>query len=84
MQACYRDNLLQISSDKACGGSMQKLWVSARWVLTSAEPKPQDAKDDAKVVVCQQLETGAYAGTRELKPSCVPANPTPAAPAATH
>jgi len=79
VEACYRDSLLQIANDTACGASRAKLWVSARWVITSAGPATQDAK-----VVCQQLETGAYAGTRALKPPCVPGNPTPAAPTAAH
>jgi hypothetical protein len=79
VEACYRDSLLQIANDTACGASRAKLWVSARWVITSAGPASQDAK-----VVCQQLETGAYAGTRALKPPCVPGNPTPAAPTAAH
>jgi hypothetical protein len=78
VEACYRDNLLQIANDHVCGSTKGKLWVSARWVLTSAAP----ASEDANVVVCQQLETGAYAATRSLKPPCVPGNPTPAASAA--
>jgi hypothetical protein len=79
--ACYRGSLLQISNDQACGGAHRKLWVSTRWVLTSADPK----SEGATAVVCQQLETGAYAGTRALKPPCVPGNATPAAaPAETH
>jgi hypothetical protein len=79
VEACYRDSLLQIANDTACGGSKAKLWVSARWVITSAGPASENAK-----VVCQQLETGAYAGTRALKPSCVPGNPTPASATVTH
>jgi hypothetical protein len=78
VEACYRDNLLQIANDHVCGSTKGKLWVSARWVLTSAAP----ASEDANVVVCQQLETGAYAATRSLKPPCVPGNPTPAPSAA--
>ena len=80
VEACFRDSLLQLTNDSACGASKGKLWVSARWVLTSTDA----ASEGTKVVVCQQLETGAYAGTRELKPPCVPANATPAASAPAH
>jgi len=80
VEACYRDSLLQIANDTACGASKAKLWVSARWVITSAGPDPKDPK----VVVCQRLETGAYAGTRALKPPCVPATATPASSTAAH
>lgn len=78
VEACYRDNLLQIADDRVCGASKGKLWVSARWVRTSAARE----SEDANVVVCQQLETGAYAATRSLKPPCVPGNPPPAPSAA--
>lgn len=78
VEACYRDNLLQIADDRVCGATKGKLWVSARWVRTSAARE----SEDANVVVCQQLETGAYAATRSLKPPCVPGNPPPAPSAA--
>src|SRR5258708_4525897 len=34
---CYRDSLLQIANDAACGRGTGQLWVNTRWVVTSAE-----------------------------------------------
>jgi hypothetical protein len=82
VEACYRDSLLQLTNDSACGLAKGKLWVSARWVRTSADAA--SASEGTQVVVCQQLETAAYAGTRALQPPCVPANATPAASSPSH
>ena len=35
---CFRGSLLQLDNDAACGHGTGRLWVSSRWVLTSAEP----------------------------------------------
>jgi hypothetical protein len=69
IEACFRGSLLQIANDKVCGAGKGRLRVSSRWVMTTADSPPN--RD--KVVVCQQLETGAYAGTRGLSsPPCIP------------
>ncbi len=66
---CYRGSLLQVGNDAACGRQTGPLWINSRWVITSAEL--QDKR--AHAVICQQLETGAWAGTRDLQLDCVPA-----------
>jgi hypothetical protein len=68
--ACFRGGLLQIDTDAVCGAGKGKLWISSRWVITTAKPSPKD-----KAAGCQQLETGAYAATRALPGPCVPASP---------
>jgi hypothetical protein len=65
---CYRGSLLQVANDAACGRQTGPLWINSRWVVTSAELK----ESHAHAVVCQQLETGAWAGTRDLQLDCVP------------
>lgn len=65
---CYRGSLLQVENDAACGRQTGRLWINTRWVVTSAEL--QDTH--AHAAVCQQLETGAWAGTRDLQLDCVP------------
>ena len=65
---CYRGGLLQVENDAACGRPTGPLWINSRWVVTSAEI--QDTH--AHAVVCQQLETGAWAGTRDVQLDCVP------------
>jgi hypothetical protein len=81
---CYQGSLLQVENDAACGRQTGPLWISSRWVVTSAELEDSHAH----AVVCQQLETGAWAGTRDLKLDCVPQKkelslePTQAAPPA--
>jgi hypothetical protein len=84
VEACYRGSLLQLTDDSVCGLAKGKLWVSARWVRTSADAASASASEGTKVVVCQQLETAAYAGTRALQPPCVPANATPAPSSPSH
>lgn len=65
---CFRGSLLQVANDSACGQGTGALWVSSRWVVTSAElQRPQ-----ARAAACQQLETGAWAGTRAYTFDCVP------------
>src|ERR1700733_12137834 len=34
---CFQDSLLQVANDSACGRGTGRLWVSSRWVLTSAD-----------------------------------------------
>jgi len=65
---CYRGSLLQVANDAACGRQTGPLWINTRWVVTSAELQ----STQAHTVVCQQLETGAWAGTRDLNLDCVP------------
>jgi hypothetical protein len=65
--ACFRGNLLQIDNETACGAGTGRLWVSVRWVVTRAPPP-----DSGNGVVCQQLDTAAYAGSRGLTPPCTP------------
>lgn len=65
---CYRGSLLQVANDAACGRQTGPLWISSRWVVTSAELKDTNAH----ATVCQQLETGAWAGTRDLQVDCLP------------
>lgn len=65
---CFRGNLLQLANNAACGKDTGPLWVSARWVVTSAELQHHDKQ----VAVCQQLETNAWAGTRDFKLDCQP------------
>jgi hypothetical protein len=68
---CYQDSVLQIANAAACGRGTGPLWVSSRWVVTSAEL--QHARVEA--AHCQKMETTAYAGTRDFPPSCLPENP---------
>lgn len=65
---CYAGGYLQVANVAACGRQTGSLWVSSRWVVTSAQL--QDTQTHA--VVCQQLETGTWAGTRDLKFDCLP------------
>jgi hypothetical protein len=65
---CFRGSLLQIPNDSACGTGTGPLWVSSRWVMTSAEL----VKPAARAATCQQLDTGSWAGTRAYDFDCVP------------
>ena len=65
--ACFRGGLVQIDSDAVCGAGKGRLWVSSRWVVTTAKSAPKD-----KAAGCQQLQTSAYAATRGLPAPCVP------------
>jgi hypothetical protein len=65
--ACFRGGLLQIDTDALCGARKGRLWVSSRWVVTTAKAEPKD-----KSAGCQQLQTNAYAATRTLPAPCVP------------
>jgi hypothetical protein len=65
---CFRGSLLQIPNDTACGAGTGPLWVSSRWVMTSAELK----QPALRAATCQQLDTGAWAGTRAFDFDCVP------------
>jgi hypothetical protein len=68
VEACYRGSLLQLPNDSACGAGTGKLWIGTRWVVSSADL----AKGTERAAVCQQLETGAWAGTRALSFECKP------------
>ena len=65
---CFHGSLLQIANDSACGSGTGLLWVSRRWVMTSADL----SKPAAHAAACQQLDTGAWAGTRAFDFDCVP------------
>lgn len=65
---CYRGSLLQIANQSACPAQSGPLWINARWVITSGELEDTHAH----AALCQQLETGAWAGTRDLQLDCVP------------
>jgi len=67
---CFRGSLLQVANDAACGRSTGPLWVSSRWVVTSAERQQQQQQPQKPVAVCQQLETHAWAGTRDFPSGC--------------
>jgi hypothetical protein len=74
---CFGHSLLQIGNAAACGPDTGPLWVSSRWVVTTAD-KQQPA---SRTVTCQQLETSALAATRDLALDCVPKKPAPTAAA---
>ncbi len=73
---CFNGSLLQVANNTACGANTGPLWVSSRWVVTTAD-KQQPA---SRAATCQQLETSALAATRELALDCVPKKRTPATP----
>jgi hypothetical protein len=66
---CYQNNLLQLENDAACGQGTGRLWVSSRWVLTSAELQHTQSRTAA---TCQRLDNSAVAATRDFLPDCVP------------
>ena|ERR1700683_556193 len=80
--ACFRGSLLQLANDTACGTATGHLWVSSRWVHTSADA--QLTERDA--ATCQHLDTSALAATRDYPIKCVPQKkdqqPQPPKPAA--
>ena len=83
---CIQGSLLRLDHVSACGLPAGPMWISSRWVITSAEL----SHTTTKAATCQQLETGAWAGTRDLNLECIPekepnpgAAPAQPAPAAT-
>ena len=76
---CFRDSLLQLDNDAACGRGTGRLWVSSRWVLTSADLQRTQGRAAA---TCQRLDNSAVAATRDFLPDCVPRQPAvaPSAP----
>jgi hypothetical protein len=88
LDCCCQNSMLQVANDSACGRGTGPLWVDSRWVVTSAELQ----RPEAHAATCQQLDTGAWAGTRAYDFDCVPqkkelqpkdaSNPQPAAAAA--
>jgi hypothetical protein len=76
--ACFRGNLLQLANDTACGTTTGHLWVSSRWVHTSADAELTE-RDAA---LCQHLDTSALAATRDYPNKCVQKKDQPAPKAA--
>jgi len=80
---CFQGSLLRLDNSSACGVATGPLWVGSRWVLTSADLN----RTANRAATCQQLQTGAWAGTRDLNLDCVPrkkgpdSKADPAAPA---
>jgi hypothetical protein len=68
VEGCFRGSVLQIANDSACGADTGHLWVGARWVVTTADLE----HGTERVAVCEQLETGAWAGTRAFSFGCKP------------
>src|SRR5580698_808715 len=76
---CFQGSLLRLDNSSACGVATGPLWVGSRWVLTSADLN----RTANRAATCQQLETGAWAGTRDLNLDCIPQKKGPdAKPAA--
>jgi hypothetical protein len=69
--ACLSGGLLQIDVAARCGVAKGKLWISSRWVITSAEL----ASPGPKSAACQQMQTDAYAASRAIPAPCVTGNP---------
>jgi hypothetical protein len=67
VMGCFQDSLLQLENDSACGRGTGRLWVSSRWVVTSA-----DLQRTHHVVPCQRLDNSAVAATRDWLHGCVP------------
>ena len=73
---CFQGSLLRLDHVSACGLPPGPLWISSRWVITSAEL----SHATSKAATCQELETGAWAGTRDLNLECIPQKkPSPGA-----
>jgi hypothetical protein len=68
---CFQDSLLQLDNDAACGRGTGRLWVSSRWVVTSADLQRMRDHDGA---TCERLDNAAVAATRDWLPECVPQN----------
>jgi hypothetical protein len=73
VEDCFKGSLLRLPNNNACGQGAGKLWVGTRWVVTTADL----AKTQERAAVCQQLETGAWAGTREFSFGCKPRSRKP-------
>lgn len=65
---CFRGSLLQVANEAACGRDTGPLWVSTRWVVTTADQQ----RTQTRAATCQQLETGALAASRDFGLDCVP------------
>ena len=70
---CFRGSLLQVANEAACGRDTGPLWVSTRWVVTTADKQ----RTQTRAASCQQLETGALAATRDFGLDCVPQKKDP-------
>ena len=71
VMGCFQNSLLQLDNDSACGRGTGRLWVSSRWVLTSADLQREQSHLAA---TCQRLDNSAVAATRDFLPDCVPQN----------
>lgn len=74
--SCFQGSLLQLPASAVCGRVSGPLWVSSRWVTTNADAPPGRAAEPSRTTgkaTCEQLQTGAYAATRDYPYSCVPA-----------
>jgi hypothetical protein len=72
---CFQGSLLQVSAAAVCPGVSGPLWVSSRWVRTTADPAPGIGADKSRAAAqatCEQLQTGAYAATRDYQYTCQP------------
>lgn len=73
---CFQGSLLQVSAQAVCPGVSGPLWVSSRWVRTTADRPPAGGADQSRSAAqatCEQLQTGAYAATRDYQYTCQPA-----------
>lgn len=74
--ACFRGSLLQLPDVAVCPGVSGPLWVGSRWVKTNEPTGPvvrADQSHSAAPATCEQLQTGAYAATRDYRYTCQPA-----------
>src|SRR5689334_23396193 len=65
---CFQGSLLRLDHVSACGLPPGPVWLSSRWVITSAEL----SRATSRAATCQKLETGAWAGTRDFNLECIP------------
>lgn len=73
---CFQGSLLQVSATAVCPSVSGPLWVSSRWVKTTADRPPGSGADQSRTAAqatCEQLQTGAYAATRDYQYTCQPA-----------
>jgi hypothetical protein len=73
---CFRGSLLQLPPRAVCPGVSGPLWVGSRWVKTNEPQAPAVRADQARSAAqatCEQLQTGAYAATRDYQYTCQPA-----------
>jgi hypothetical protein len=80
---CYQGSMLQLRTAAVCGSDAGPLWISTRWVKTDAPVPKAQARAAPAQASCEQLQTGAWAGTRDYSYTCSSAQrdltPAPAA-----